>query len=91
MREFALAAGLTSTTVFVLSYLPMLYRALRTRDQSVAAPGSDDRLSYLAASALMLDLHLRHIDPDPGVPLSPRRLSCRLQPRAKPIDEGGRE
>jgi hypothetical protein len=32
MRELALAAGLTSTTVFVLSYLPMLYRALRTRD-----------------------------------------------------------
>ncbi|MET1007931.1 MAG: hypothetical protein ABWX96_20435 [Propionibacteriaceae bacterium] len=32
MQEIALFAGLTSTTLFVTSYLPMLYRALRTRD-----------------------------------------------------------
>ena len=31
---------------------------------------------YLAASALMLGLHLRHIDPDPGAPPSPLRLSA---------------
>ena len=114
MRELALAAGLTSTTVFVLSYLPMLYRALRTRDL-----GSYSRPSlvlanvgnvvqaiyvynlpagpiwflhgfYLAASALMLGLHLRHIDPDPGAPPSPLRLSS-LPTQAKTyIREGGR-
>jgi len=32
MDELALLAGLASTTLFVVSYLPMLYRALRTRD-----------------------------------------------------------
>lgn len=32
MDEVSLAAGVTSTALFVGSYLPMLYRALRTRD-----------------------------------------------------------
>ena len=45
---------------------------------------------YLAASALMLGLHLRHIDPDPGAPPPPLRLSS-LRTRAKTyIREGGR-
>jgi hypothetical protein len=84
MDEVAMAAGLTSTTLFIGSYLPMLHRALRTRDL-----GSYSRPSlvlanvgnviqavyvynlpagpiwflhgfYLAASALMLGLHVRH-------------------------------
>jgi uncharacterized protein with PQ loop repeat len=32
VNELTLLAGLTSTTLFVVSYLPMLFRALRTRD-----------------------------------------------------------
>jgi hypothetical protein len=44
---------------------------------------------YLAASALMLGLHLRHIDPDPGAPPA-RRLLSSLRPRPKSIIEGGR-
>ena len=32
MTELSFFAGMTSTTLFVVSYLPMLYRALRTRD-----------------------------------------------------------
>lgn len=32
MGDVALLAGLASTALFVVSYLPMLYRALRTRD-----------------------------------------------------------
>lgn len=32
MDELALLAGLTSTALFVVSYLPMLHRAWRTRD-----------------------------------------------------------
>jgi len=32
MDELALIAGLASTALFVVSYLPMLHRALRTRD-----------------------------------------------------------
>ena len=32
MDDIALLAGLASTTLFVVSYLPMLYRALKTRD-----------------------------------------------------------
>ena len=32
MDQVALLAGLASTTLFVISYLPMLYRALKTRD-----------------------------------------------------------
>ena len=32
MHEVSLLAGLTSTVLFVSSYLPMLYRAVRTRD-----------------------------------------------------------
>ena len=32
MNELSLLAGVTSTTLFVVSYLPMLYRAVRTRD-----------------------------------------------------------
>ena len=31
MGDVALLAGLASTALFVVSYLPMLYRALRTR------------------------------------------------------------
>ena len=114
MRELALAAGLTSTTVFVLSYLPMLYRALRTRDLGsysrpslvLANVGNVIQASYvynlpagpiwflhgfyLAASALMLGLHLRHIDPDLDASRSPLRLSS-LRTRAKTyIREGGR-
>jgi uncharacterized protein with PQ loop repeat len=84
MDGIALTAGLMSTALFVISYLPMLHRAWRTRDL-----GSYSRPSlvlanvgnliqavyvyslplgpiwflhgfYLAASALMLGLHLRH-------------------------------
>jgi hypothetical protein len=32
MNELALLAGMTSTTVFIGSYLPMLHKAWRTRD-----------------------------------------------------------
>ena len=32
MTEISFFAGMTSTTLFVVSYLPMLYRAIRTRD-----------------------------------------------------------
>jgi hypothetical protein len=32
MTELSFLAGMTSTTLFVVSYLPMLYRAVRTRD-----------------------------------------------------------
>lgn len=32
MEEFPVLAGLTSTVLFVGSYLPMLHRAARTRD-----------------------------------------------------------
>jgi len=84
MSDLALLAGMTSTTVFVGSYLPMLHRALRTRDlasysrpslvlanvgnviQSVyvyslpAGPIWLLHTFYLAASALMLGLHVRH-------------------------------
>jgi hypothetical protein len=84
MNQLSVGAGVASTTFFVSSYLPMLYRAVRTRDL-----GSYSRSSlvlanvgnlvhavyvyglppgplwflhgfYLAASALMLGLHLRH-------------------------------
>jgi uncharacterized protein with PQ loop repeat len=34
MRELALVAGMTATTLFVVSYLPMLHRAMRTRELS---------------------------------------------------------
>ncbi len=34
MRHIAVVAGVTATTIFVLSYVPMLVRALRTRDLS---------------------------------------------------------
>ena len=88
MHDLSLLAGLASTALFVISYLPMLYRAVRTRDL-----GSYSRPSlvlanvgnviqavyvyslpagpiwflhgfYLAASAVMLTLHLRHIRSD---------------------------
>lgn len=103
MKELSLLAGLTSTTLFVVSYLPMLHRAVRTRDL-----GSYSRPSlvlanvgnvvqavyvyslpagpiwflhgfYLAASALMLGLHLRHIPTDSG-----RRLRAKTT-----INQGG--
>lgn len=32
MSRLAVLAGVTSTTLFVASYLPMVFRALRTRD-----------------------------------------------------------
>src|SRR6476646_10126958 len=32
MQELAVVAGVMSTTLFVVSYLPMLHRAVRTRD-----------------------------------------------------------
>jgi uncharacterized protein with PQ loop repeat len=34
MRELTLAAGMAATTLFVVSYLPMLHRAVRTQDLS---------------------------------------------------------
>ncbi len=89
MRQLALLAGLVSTAVFVGSYLPMLYRALRTRDlasysrPSLVLANVGNAIQavyistlpvgpiwflhgfYIAASALMLTLHLRH-HPRPG-------------------------
>jgi uncharacterized protein with PQ loop repeat len=91
VNELALLAGLASTTLFVVSYLPMLFRALRTRDlasysrpslvlanvgnviQSVyvfslpAGPIWFLHAFYLAASALMLGLHVRHHPSEPLV------------------------
>jgi hypothetical protein len=84
VKEVSLLAGLMSTTLFVGSYLPMLYRAFRTRDLTSysrpslvlanvgnvvqafyvytlpAGPIWFLHAFYLAASALMLVLHLRH-------------------------------
>ena len=109
MTDVAVMAGLTSTTLFVVSYLPMLYRALATRDL-----GSYSRPSlvlanvgntvhavyvyslpigpiwflhgfYLAASALMLGLHVRHSRAD--------QASDSTSPTHRPIArtrEGGR-
>ena len=45
MDELALIAGLASTALFVVSYLPMLHRALRTRDL-----GSYSRSSLVLAN-----------------------------------------
>jgi len=85
--EVALLAGLASTTLFVVSYLPMLYRALRTKDlrsysrASLVFANIGNVVQaiyiyslpvgpiwflhgfYLAASALMLGLHIRHSRP----------------------------
>lgn len=84
MDAVALLAGALSTVLFVGSYLPMLGRALRTRDLAsysrpslvLANVGNVVQAVYvgslpvgpiwflhgfyLAASALMLGLHLRH-------------------------------
>ena len=45
MDELALIAGLASTALFVVSYLPMLHRAIRTRDL-----GSYSRSSLVLAN-----------------------------------------
>ena len=45
MSEIALLAGTASTAVFITSYLPMLFRALRTRDL-----GSYSRTSLVLAN-----------------------------------------
>ena len=45
IEELALLAGLASTALFVVSYLPMLHRALRTRDL-----GSYSRSSLVLAN-----------------------------------------
>jgi hypothetical protein len=84
VQTVALLAGMASTTLFVVSYLPMLRRAVRTRDLTsysrpslvlanvgnvvqavyvVALPVGPIWFLhgfYLAASGLMLGLHLRH-------------------------------
>jgi hypothetical protein len=84
VQTMALLAGVTSTTLFVVSYLPMLSRAVRTRDLAsysrpslvLANVGNVVQAVYvaalpigpiwflhgfyLAASGLMLGLHLRH-------------------------------
>jgi uncharacterized protein with PQ loop repeat len=84
MSNVSLLAGLVSTTLFVVSYLPMLHKAWRTRDLAsysrsslvLANVGNVTQAVYvislpvgpiwflhsfyLAASALMLGLHLRH-------------------------------
>ena len=97
MDQVALLAGVASTALFVISYLPMLYRALRTRDlRSYSRPslllanvGNVVQALYvyslpigpiwflhgfyLAASALMLALHLRQHVPHsrPAQPTAP--------------------
>jgi uncharacterized protein with PQ loop repeat len=82
MNHLALLAGMASTALFVISYLPMLHKAWRTRDlrsysrsslvlanvgnviQAVyvvslpAGPIWFLHSFYIAASALMLGLHL---------------------------------
>jgi hypothetical protein len=92
VSKLVLVAGLAATIVFVASYLPMLFRALRTRDL-----GSYSRSSlvlanignviqavyvynlpagpiwflhgfYVAASAVMLALHLTQKQPQPTRP-----------------------
>ncbi len=87
VAQVSFLAGLASTSLFVVSYLPMLYRAWRTRDlasysrpslvianvgnvvQAVyvfslpAGPIWFLHSFYLAASAVMLGLHLRHHRP----------------------------
>ncbi len=84
VQSMSLLAGVASTTLFIVSYLPMLTRALRTRDLTsysrpslvlanvgnvvqavyvVALPVGPIWFLhgfYLAASGLMLGLHLRH-------------------------------
>ena len=89
MRSVAVLAGVMSTAIFVASYLPMLTRAIRTRDLAsysrpslvLANVGNVVQAVYistlpigpiwflhgfyLAASALMLGLHLRqHPQPE---------------------------
>jgi hypothetical protein len=89
MKHLSLLAGLTSTVLFISSYLPMLHKAWRTRDltsysRSSLVLANVGNLSqavyvvslplgpiwflhsfYLAASALMLGLHLRQPHPHP--------------------------
>jgi uncharacterized protein with PQ loop repeat len=84
MSNVSLLAGLVSTALFVVSYLPMLHKAWSTRDLAsysrsslvLANVGNVTQAVYvislpvgpiwflhsfyLAASALMLGLHLRH-------------------------------
>ena len=83
MSDLAVLAGLASTTLFVVSYLPMLHRAWQTRDlrsysrSSLVLANIGNLVHavyvyslpmgpiwflhgfYLAASALMLGLHVR--------------------------------
>jgi uncharacterized protein with PQ loop repeat len=83
MKNLSLLAGLVSTLLFVVSYLPMLSKAWRTRDLTsysrsslvlanvgnltqavyvISLPVGPIWLLhsfYLAASALMLGLHVR--------------------------------
>ena len=85
MDQVAIGAGVASTALFVGSYLPMLYRALRTRNLASYSRSSLVMANvgnvvhalyiyglppgplwflhgfYLAASALMLGLHVRHV------------------------------
>ena len=114
MDEVALLAGLASTTLFVVSYLPMLYRAVRTRDLSSYSRASLVLANignvvqaiyicslpvgpiwylhgfYLAASALMLTLHIRHSHRNPAAPSSPRGAPPTVDRRLESaIDQGG--
>src|SRR4051794_34180896 len=85
MDQLAIGAGVASTALFVGSYLPMLYRAVRTRNLASYSRSSLVMANvgnvvhalyiyglppgplwflhgfYLAASGLMLGLHLRHV------------------------------
>jgi uncharacterized protein with PQ loop repeat len=94
MTNLAVVAGLTSTTLFVGSYLPMLYRAVTTRDlrsysrPSLVLANVGNAIYavyvyslpvgpiwflhgfYLAASAFMLSLHVRHIRAAPSKPVA---------------------
>lgn len=95
MFDLPLVAGLTSTALFIGSYLPMLHKAWRTRDLSsysrpsllltnvgnvvqtvyvISLPLGPVWILhgfYLAASALMLGLHLHHTPVTPDRPTVP--------------------
>ena len=101
MDRIALAAGLMSTALFVTSYLPMLYRAWRTKDldsysrPSLVLANVGNLIQavyvyslplgpiwflhgfYLAASAVMLGLHVRH----------GRSIARSSVPSTRPVDE----
>jgi len=112
--RISLLAGLASTTLFVVSYLPMLYRALRTRDLASYSRSSLVLANignvvqaiyicslpvgpiwflhgfYLAASALMLALHIRHSHRDTAARPIPRGSSPTVDRRLESaIDKGG--